>query len=747
MHRKAMNDQTPQRSSESSSRTLQAARTTIAAARRIPLQRWLALALITLEAFTVGYLSRTTIYPAIVIGVAIFGTVSRLRFEMDRQRTYDIIALAAVIFVIKYMVTPNNPRYDELIPSQPMGFTLAQFVLAMQCLQFFLKRRDDRLPFSFPGIGVIALVCATMVYRESGQRGEVLALCVGFSILSALYCDASRRFIKVYPARHRGRPIATVLVLLAVGSLGWFMATSMHKYERQVEHFVNRFLQQQSETSSIGFSESSTLGSVSLKKDRNSQQTALRIVSAVEPGFFRAKAYDVYENRKWLYNTEGRATYPEESIPAVINLESHTGQSFKVADRSESATQLFEVWPDADLGDTFASPLRTSWLYANAKIVTVDTHDVLRSSDAVSGVPYTLIVRDAQQGSIQPTPQIDADTSPQNRGTSLNLKLLATPPEWARQSDPMLQLADSLFENCTSFDEKLAATRRYFKQNYSYSLKISTPNPQREPLEWFLLEQPPAHCEYFASGAAVLLRMAGVPCRYVVGFVVSEKNQYSGEWVARNEDAHAWVEAYDETRGWVTVDTTPASGIPDESSVSSTTQLYEYLRDEFHRLRIGWQQRGFASIKTSLKSLIMSPAGIATLATIVLISAGVIFRRWRQQSYVARAAYTASTPTIEQLQTARQKLDVTLKRVWRVRLPGETVDRYAQHLAKGASDQHDPLTQAADWYAEYAALRFAPAPDQSTVDNIAIRANMLAADLRKRVRPPDENPNYAERGI
>jgi protein-glutamine gamma-glutamyltransferase len=738
-----MSDQTPPRPSQSSRRFKQTAQTTLSAARRIPLQRWLALAMITLEAFTIGYLSRTTIYPAMVIAVATYGTVSRLRFDMDRQRTYDIIALMAVIFVIKYMVTPDNPRYATLFASQQMAFALAQYVLAMQCVQFFLKRRDDQLPFSFPGIGVIALVCATMVSLKTGERSVVLKLCIGFTILSVLYCDTSRQFIKVLPARHRGRPIATVLVLAIVGGLGWFMASSMYKYERHVEHFVNRFLQQQRQTSSVGFSESSTLGSITLKKDRNSQQTALRVVSAVEPGYFRAKAYDIYENRKWLFNTEGRATYPEKSIPAVINLESHIGQAFKITGHSGAATQLFEVWPDADLGDTFASPLRTSWLYANAKIVTVDTHDVLRSSDAVSGVPYTLIVRDAPQKSALSTVDINAGESPPISATSLDLKLLATPPSWAQQSDPLLKLKDSLFENCTSFNEKLSATRRYFKQNYTYSLKVSLPNPQLEPIEWFLLEQPPAHCEYFASGAAVLLRMAGVPCRYVVGFVVSEKNQYSGEWVARNEDAHAWVEAYDESRGWVTVDTTPAAGIPDEATQSSATQLYEYLRDEFHRLRIGWQQRGVASIRSSLTSLIMSPLGLLTISFSGLIGSGMLLWKWRRASQADRTTYSEVSLVVAQLQTARQKLDVTLKRVWRARLPGETVDRYAQQLASGATDQHDPLSEASDWYAQYTRLRFAAEPDQTSVNLIATRANQLAAVLRKRVRHPDEHQDNA----
>lgn len=739
-----MNDQAEQERLHRGGGFLQNARTIFVAARRIPTQRWLALALISLEAFAVGHLSETTVFPAMIVCVAMYGTLSRLRFDMDRQRTYDLIALVAVIFVIKYMITPSNPRYDGLIPSQPMGFTLAQYVLAMQCIQFFLKRRDDRLPFSFPGIGVIALVCATMVSRESGERGTILALSVAFSVLSVLYCDASRRFIKVLPARHRGRPIATVLVLVAVGSLGWFMATSMHRYERQVEHFVNRFLQRKAESASVGFSESSMLGSVSLKKDRNSQQTALRVVSSVEPGYFRARAYDFYENRKWLFNTEGRATYPQGSIPSVVKSDTHNGQAFRISDGPNPGAQKLEVWPDVDLADTFAGPLRTSWLYADAKIVTVDTHHIMRSGEAFVGIPYTVLVRDAGERKSGSSSDTTDRPEPFGPDSAAILQRMATPPAWTQRSQRLVELAEVLFKDCETVDEKLSAVRRYFDENYSYSLKVEPPSQaMREPLEWFLLEQPAAHCEYFASGTAILLRMAGVPCRYVVGFVVTEKNQYSGEWVARNEDAHAWVEAYDETIGWVTVDTTPAAGIPDEASVSSFTQLREYLLHEFHRLRTGWQQRGFASITTSLKSLILSPLGLGFTSLVALIFSGVMLRRWRQRRHVDRAAYTSSSPIIEQLQTARQKLDVTLKRVWRIRLPGETVDQYARQLATGAIDQHDPLLQAADWYTRYAALRFSPEPSRSSVDDIAAQADSLATDLRKRVRHPDELNNDA----
>ncbi|MDA1164455.1 MAG: transglutaminase-like domain-containing protein [Planctomycetota bacterium] len=706
----------------------------VAAVAGIPLQRWLALTLIVLEAISVAYLSKTAFFPGVIICVAVFGTFSQVRFAMDRQRTYDIIALMAVVFVIKYMLTPDNPRYVTLFPSQQIAFAVAQYVLAMQCVQFYLRRRDDRLPISFPGIGVISLVCASMLSINSGERSTIQALCVGFAIVAVLYCDSSRTFVRVVPERRFGRPVATMLVLLAVGSLGWFSASSMFRYERHVEEFVNRFLQQQTEHSSVGFSESSALGSVSLKKTAESKSTALRVVAAVEPGYFRARVYDVYENHKWLLNTEGRALSPQAVSTSQLRSVTHRGRAFQIADAANQSTQQFEVWPDAELPDTFAGPLGTSWLYADARVVTVDTHDIMRSSDAASGVPYTLVVLDSATRLASKQHVQDRNNSQHASDSVLDFEQLSTPPDWATSNERIVKLARAVFEGCNSVHDKVEAVQRYFHLNYSYSLQITLPpgSGSAEPLEWFLEEKPAAHCEYFASGAAVLLRMAGVPCRYVVGFVVSEQNRYSGEWVARNEDAHAWVEACDESQAWITVEATPAAGVPDDSTGTRWAQFYEYLRDEFHRLRIGWQQQGFSSIGKTLSSLIVSPIGSGVVGVSLLSGLTIVLWRKRRHSVSGRNIYEMPSPVVEPIQAARAKLDRALRKAWRVRSPGETVKVYARRLAAEAINDHDPLTLAAAWYEQYSRLRFTRHPDAVQVSRMTAEAEQLLGELRRR---------------
>ena len=78
-----------------------------------------------------------------------------------------------------------------------------------------------------------------------------------------------------------------------------------------------------------------------------------------------------------------------------------------------------------------------------------------------------------------------------------------------------------------------------------------------DPLADFLFVTKRGYCEYFASAMAVLLRAQGVPSRVVTGFQSGYFNDVSNTWVVRASDAHAWVEAWMEGRGWVTYDPTP----------------------------------------------------------------------------------------------------------------------------------------------------------------------------------------------
>ena len=92
--------------------------------------------------------------------------------------------------------------------------------------------------------------------------------------------------------------------------------------------------------------------------------------------------------------------------------------------------------------------------------------------------------------------------------------------------------------------------------------------PGRTALEDFLLTSRAGHCEYFASATVLLLRQAGIPARYTVGYAAHEWSAIERRWIVRARDAHAWAMAWIDG-AWVEVDTTPPEWISIEGGTDS----------------------------------------------------------------------------------------------------------------------------------------------------------------------------------
>lgn len=87
-------------------------------------------------------------------------------------------------------------------------------------------------------------------------------------------------------------------------------------------------------------------------------------------------------------------------------------------------------------------------------------------------------------------------------------------------------------------------------------------------IEDFFGRQKKGYCTHFASAGVMMLRMAGVPARYVTGYVVwpddfqadSVSNGYTADVTGYR--GHAWVEVYNASQGiWVPVDMTPSDSV------------------------------------------------------------------------------------------------------------------------------------------------------------------------------------------
>jgi transglutaminase-like putative cysteine protease len=110
----------------------------------------------------------------------------------------------------------------------------------------------------------------------------------------------------------------------------------------------------------------------------------------------------------------------------------------------------------------------------------------------------------------------------------------------------------------TRFDKALALNNYLMSatNGFHYDLQTRT-GSTGDALEDFLFQNKTGYCEQFASAMGVLLRAINIPSRVAVGYTAGYE---SGDArVITTEDAHAWVEVFFPTIGWVIFDPTPLS--------------------------------------------------------------------------------------------------------------------------------------------------------------------------------------------
>jgi len=97
---------------------------------------------------------------------------------------------------------------------------------------------------------------------------------------------------------------------------------------------------------------------------------------------------------------------------------------------------------------------------------------------------------------------------------------------------------------------------RFRNQSYFYTLR-PPPMPE-DAVDRLLFEEKRGFCAHYASATAFLLRSAGIPSRIINGYQGGSPGADDAYLIVRQYDAHAWVEAWIDGRGWVRIDPTAA---------------------------------------------------------------------------------------------------------------------------------------------------------------------------------------------
>lgn len=248
---------------------------------------------------------------------------------------------------------------------------------------------------------------------------------------------------------------------------------------------------------------------------------------------------------------------------------------------------------------------------------------------------YNVVEYSVWPGDVSTTEEPPYQTS--RRQGNLDLTLPASEREALQRICGQLDL----YNPSLTTKDKIDKIKRFFFEHFEYSTHLTTPRFDRgkrsKSISIFLEETRTGHCEYFATATTLLLREAGVPARYCIGFAVHERDVKRDEWIIRGQHAHAWCRAWiektsasgDVTGSWEDVDLTPASWRAMELAGSATWN--RKLADWWQRARedfLIWRTR--EANKTKVFTVIA--------AVVSLLLLWILWRLWstRQRDVYAK---------------------------------------------------------------------------------------------------------------
>ena len=648
-------------------------------------QRTIAFILISLESATFGILSETLFFSASIVILASLSYAPILRYPFSRRQVFWTTSILAILFMVKYMLSQHEFSLDRMAIRTPLAYAAAQFVMAVQLRQFFDRHYVPFLPNSFPLLGIVVFILTgdILVFGSKGIYYQVFVF--SFVMLTGVFYQSGHRVRSQKKKEKKKWAVYLIRAnLFAVISLiGWLTATGLSRYERELDQLYYRLIEPRTSgiASRAGFSTISKLGSLTAQFDSGAQQVKLRIKSTDEPGYLRGQAFVQFFNSEWHSEIGSQNAAIIALPPAGVKTEIiREGTWFQIGEANSSDWVEYEVWSSSPT-HIFA-PLNTPLVHAVAQNLQYDSQDILSSRSMEQGFPYELFL-----------PRIQLPSGPQSK-LSLH-RLLQLPLGISPEIKP---LADKIFAGCKTSAEKIDRIQNYFQDNYQYEIGIDIP-AGNDPLTYFLLEKPNAHCEYFASGTALLLRMAGVPCRYVTGYIVRERNEYDQFWIARSRHAHAWVEAWDEQQGWVTVESTPAAGQPNQNTPGAVRQYWESLIGQYSRLKTALQ-RGQWILALSEAQL---PLALVVFGVMLWFGLkwGIHLCRKRLKE---RAAFLENPVRVQELHQLLAQMDGLLGKQKIVRKRGETLMQFSRRI------QNQGIVE---WYQNYASSRFMPETEDS----------------------------------
>jgi len=687
------------------------------------MQKTIAIIMLLTSSVLTALVSGDIAYPTILCMLGFLGLQRRFTWDIRPERrviTLLLLLFLAIMFSLHYRYAGSFHRATSVQAETIAWQTIARYFLASMILILFLGS-PERLPSSLGLFHVAVTISAGQILLNDDMNITFRLLELLSVILVVLYAASTRGSMETpIPKQigHMSTPscsrlkagvLAFVLTLLITANCGWVMGSILYRHVKvlQPAWFWGGRATLASTTDSmsfIGFSTSGKLSNVLLIKGDQDPTPVLSITCNSSPGYLRARAFDVYRQSEWHDLSHQEALFPEQNMPFGMYFVGRTNifhldeiDAWLPQGGVPSECKYMTIRHEFRFADTMFTPLGTSFLEVPLNLLLRDNDDIVYPPKLHSALNYRIACTRA--------PALrETKSAYQKPPTALQGRRMLNIPN---QLDPAIrQLASRIFAGCSTTTEKIDAVISYFRTNYTYVLGLDIPTGQ-DKLTHFLLEESTGYCEYFASGTAILLRLTGVPTRYVTGFLVTEKDAQSQLWVARNMDAHAWVEAWDrERKQWTIVEAT----IGEDLATASAAEQLGRMRGgtgTLGQLLQALYQYGLFGV---LSWLFESYGILAGLVLLMSLLGGALslalFRHYkRKKSKGLTQSRDVRSPELVTLHKMLTRMDRKVKAAGPRRDLSETLHAFSQQLR--ARDSGDGLwTRISDWYLEYANLRY-----------------------------------------
>ena len=515
-----------------------------------------------------------------------------------------------------YLSVYSNIKFASYIANDATGFFVLVSLILNGLFSFLISRIKS---IKIAGLLSIALLVPCFVLVNT--LPDLVPLLIIFTVLFALYFSSQTRQLNY---AHSGVITAVYAVILAVLITVLAVINPIADYERPKwqDNMLNTVqtitgMKTYNGSGKISSALAEVGNNVSSEVDFSNagalKQTGTKVMTVVTDLngriYLKGMSYANYENNKWSVLTDEQANDYPQDFQAFIMTANYQERSTVTIDTVNKESIVYTPYYLASINDTF-SPV-CDVLVSNSDKAT---------NYSMSVMPYSESELDNFSMDFS-SPVYDYD----NFVKSYYLKL----PYDTKLA--MLKIAEENNLTGVSTQNIPQAVKQFVSHSASYSLNTQKVPDGRDVAEWFLNDAQTGYCMHFANAAAVMLRALGVPARYVTGYCA---NVVDGKATVTSDNAHAWVEYYDSSIGWIPLDATSSDfEVPQATeSVQTTTQA----QTTSPTVQPTTQAQTTKPVKTEVKAKISTPAIIVIIILLIIaleILRIIFIRYYRKYSF------------------------------------------------------------------------------------------------------------------